>query len=211
MEGTGDRRATLESAISVAIATQLKEVHTILPGQIIKFDPVEQLADIQIQLKRNVNDELITLPVLSQVPVRFMKSGDFTICFPLKENDEVSVYIIERSIDNWLEQGGIQSPNDTRRFDLSDAYAVPILYSQTQKITDFDPDNLVIKSNNGNSKITIKKTGEVIIDTSAGATINGDLDVTGKITSPTIEAGTSLKVANKEVNLHNHGGTVPAF
>jgi hypothetical protein len=205
MSETGDRRASLETVLATAIATQLKEVHTMLPGQIINFDPVEQLADIQPQLQRNVDGELKNLPVLSKVPVRFFKSGDFTITMPLKEGDEVAIYFIERSIDNWLEDGGIQSPNDTRRFDLSDAYAVPVLYSQKQKVVDFDPDNLVIKSTNGNSKITLKTNGEVVIDTTT-ATINGNLDVTGKITAPTIEASTSLKAGTAEVKDHVHGG-----
>lgn len=206
MPGTGDRRASLESVLATAIDTVLKDVHTMLPGQIINFDPVEQLADIQPQLKRNINGELINLPVLSKVPIRFLKSGDFTITFPLKEGDEVALYFIERSIDNWLEDGGLQSPNDTRKFDLSDAYAVPVLYSQAQKIEDFDPDNMVIKSTNGNAKITIKTTGKVIIDTSAGATINGNLDVTGTITAPNIEASTSLLAGAVEVVSHVHGG-----
>ena len=162
--GTGDRRASLESVLATAIDTHLKDVHTMLPGQIINFDPVEQLADIQLQLKRNVDGELINLPVLSKVPIRFLKSGDFTITFPLKEGDEVALYFIERSIDNWLEDGGIQSPNDTRKFDLSDAFAVPILYSQAQKITDFDPDNMVIKSTNGDSEIIMATNGTITIN-----------------------------------------------
>lgn len=208
----GDRRASLESVINTAIDTKLKDLHTILPGQIINFDPVEQLADIQIQLKRNIAGELINLPVLQKVPIRFLKSGNFTITFPLAEGDEVAVYIIERSIDNWLENGGIQSPNDTRKFDLSDAYAVPVLYSQAQKITDFDPDNMVIKSTNGNSKITIKADGNIEIDTTTATinatttNVNGDLNVTGTVSAPTVEATTSLTAAGAEVVGHVHGG-----
>lgn len=209
----GDRKASLESVINTAIATNLKDLHTMLPGQIISFDPTTQLADIQPQLKRKVGDDLINLPVLSQVPVRFLKSKDFVITFPLQEGDEVALYFIERSIDNWLEEGGIQSPNDTRRFDLSDAYAVPVLYSQKEIVTDFDPNNMVIKSTNGNAKITIKTDGTIEMETSgetiltsSKTTINNDLNVTGKITAPTIEAASSLTINSVEVKDHLHGG-----
>lgn len=213
MGAEADRRASLESVLATAINTYLKDVHTMLPGQIVNFDPVEQLADIQPQLKRNIDGELVNLPVLSQVPVRFLKSGDFTITFPLKAGDEVALYFIERSIDNWLEDGGIQSPNDFRKFDLSDAYAVPVLYSQQQKITNFDPDNMVIKSTNGKSKITLKTDGTISMETtanteitSAKTIINNDLDVTGTITAPIIEAATSLKISGSELKGHVHGG-----
>lgn len=188
MPNNNDRRASLESVINTAISTQLKDVHTMLPGQIINFDPTTQLADIQPQLQRKIGDKLINLPVLSQVPIRFFNSKNFSISFPLQKDDEVAIYFIERSIDNWLEDGGIQSPNDTRRFDLSDAYAVPVLYSQQEKIEDFDPDNMVIKSNNGNAKITLKTDGTILMETtgnteitSAKTKINNDLEVDGTL------------------------------
>jgi len=206
----GDRKSTLESAISTAIQTQLKDVHTMLPGQIVSFDAVSQTADIQIQLQRKVGDTLVNLPVLPGVPIRFLKSKAFSISFPLTAGDEVGVYIIERSIDNWLDQGGIQSPNDTRKFDLSDAYAVPVLYSQQNKIANFDAANMVIRNTANDTKITIKPSGEVVI-TATKTTIEGNLDVTGTITAPNITAATSLKVNSKEVDLHDHSGTVTPF
>ncbi len=213
MPGSGnkDRRSSFESVLSVAIDTALKDVHTILPGQVISFDPVSQTANIQPELQRNIDGELVNLPVLSAVPVRFMKSGDFSITFPLKEGDEIAIYVIERSIDNWFEDGGIQSPNDTRKFDLSDAFVVPILYSQSQKVEDFDADNLVIKSSDGSMKITLRLSDNNIVIETPKAIIDGDLDVTGKITAPTIEAATSLKVSSKEVDSHDHGGSVTPF
>jgi len=197
--GIGDRKSTLESAISTAIQTQLKEVHTMLPGQIISFDPVTQRADIQPQLQRKVGDKLINLAVLPSVPIRFPKSKAFSISFPLAAGDEVALYFIERSIDNWLDQGGIQSPNDTRKFDLSDAYAVPVLYSQQNKIENFDAVNMVIRNTANDTKITIKPSGEVII-TATKTTIEGNLDVTGTITAPNIE------VSGTELKSHVHGG-----
>jgi hypothetical protein len=201
----GDRRASIESVISTAIQTQLKDVHTMLPGQIIKFDPATQLADIQPLLKRKVGDKLINLPVLASVPVRFLKSKAFTITFPLVAGDEVSLYFIERSIDNWLTEGGIQSPNDTRKFDLSDAYAVPVLYSQKEILADFDPANLEIRNTANDTKITFKPSGEVVI-TATKTTVTGNLDVLGTITAPTIQAASSLTIAGTEVKAHVHGG-----
>ena len=201
----GDRKSSLESTINTAIQTQLKEVHTMLPGQIISFDAVTQLADIQPQLQRKVGDELINLPVLASVPVRFLKSKGFTITFPLAAGDEVSLYFIERSIDNWLTQGGIQSPNDTRRFNLSDAYAVPVLYSQKEVLADFNPTSLEIRNTANDTKITVKPSGEVII-TADKTTVTGDLDVLGTITAPTVQASTSLTIGGTEVKNHVHGG-----
>lgn len=208
-----DRRSSLESVIATAIDSSLKNIHTVLPGKIIEFFASEQLADIQPTIKRNINGELVNLPILTKVPVRFLKSGDFTITFPLKKDDEVSLYFIERSIDNWLQNGDIQSPDDYRKFDLSDAYAVPVLYSQKNKISDFDEENLVIKSTNGNSKIVLKKDGNISIETkanteikSAKTIINNDLEVTGTVKAQAVEATNSLQISGVEVGRHTHAG-----
>lgn len=208
-----DRKSNLESVIATAIDSSLKNIHTVLPGKIIEFYASEQLADIQPAIKRNINGELINLPVLTKVPVRFLKSGDFTITFPLKKDDEIALYFVERSIDNWLQNGDIQSPDDYRKFDLSDAYAVPVLYSQKNKISDFDEENLVIKSTNGNSKIVLKKDGNISIETkanteikSAKTIINNDLEVVGTVKAQAVEATNSLQISGVEVGRHSHGG-----
>jgi hypothetical protein len=204
MPNTPDgRKTSLETVVNSAINTALLDVHTILPAQVISFDPQTQTADLQPQLKRNINGKLVNLPVLMGVPIRFLRSSNFSISFPLAKDDEVAVYIIERSIDNWFSKGGLQATNDVRKFDLSDAYAVPTLYSQAQKISNFDPDNMVIQSTS--AKITLKPTGEIVIDSNT-MTLNGDLTVTGTVSADIVEATTSLKAGTSEVVGHVHGG-----
>ena len=162
----GDRRSTLSSSIKKGIDSALKELHTAMPGEIISFDPDEQVADIQPMIKRVMGGEIVNLPVLKAVPVRFMKSGEFTITFPLAEGDEVELIFQERSIDTWLEQGGIVAPDDVRKHALSDAIAIPVGYSQQNKIIDFDPDNLEIRSEGGAS-IKITPSGNIELNGNA--------------------------------------------
>ena len=207
-----DPRSNLEIAIQTGIDAALKELHTSLPGEVISFDPVEQTADIQITIKRKQANELVNIPVLKDVPVRFQRVSGYTITLPVKSGDNVLVVFSERSIDTWLLNGGIQDPADKRRHSFSDAFALPMMYSQPDKISDFDPDNLQIKSLNGNSKITIKLTGEIQIDTTGETIINssktkinnnteidGTLLVTGKITGEDGEAITGAITATANI------------
>lgn len=154
----------LASVINDAINTSLKELHTSLPGIIISFDPVTQLADIQPTIKRSINGELINLPVLSGVPIRFYHTNKFSIAIPLEKDDEVEIKFCERSLDMWLTYGDIQNPFDFRKHDLSDAYAQPTLYSQKNLIPDFPSDNLEIKSNNGTAKIEVTPDDDLILN-----------------------------------------------
>lgn len=186
-----DNRSRLETAIQAGIDTALKEVHTCLPGEIISFDPATQLANIQLLIKRKQSGKLVNIAVLQDVPIRYMASKKFSMTFPLEEGDEVEVKFAERSIDVWLENGGIQNPDDRRKHSFSDAYATPMLYSQQKKIENFDPDNLQIRTADGLSLITLTAAGEI--------QLNGDTNSIVKYAALNTALQTMLAAFNVDI------------
>jgi hypothetical protein len=113
--------------ITNTIQANLNNLHTALPGIIIAFDPATNKARIQPALnKKFLNDSQGNpLPILENVPVMFPGGGSFNITFPINEGDYVLLIFIERSIDLWKSVGGQVTPNDPRKFNLSDAIAIP--------------------------------------------------------------------------------------
>lgn len=172
-----DRRSSLDTVIQTGIDSNLKDLHTCLPGEVISFSASTQTADIQPSIKRVINGSPVNLPVLKAVPVRFQRSADFAVTFPLSPGDHVMVIFCERSIDSWLELGGIQDPLDVRRHHLSDAFALPMMYPNTNVVPDMDPANLQIKTISGNVKITVRPDGTLDITTSGDIDINSGADV----------------------------------
>jgi len=161
-----DPRINLESVLETAIDSRLKELHTCLPAIIKTFDPATQLIDAQPTLQRKIDGELVNLPMLLDVPIRFFKSKTFSLSCPIEVGDHVLIIFAERSIDNWLLSGEIKSPENIRKHSLSDAFAIPFMYPQTDVIESFDPVNFVIKCNSGFIKLT--PSGNVLL--------NGDSD-----------------------------------
>jgi len=177
-----DKRTQLETVVQTAIDSALKELHTCLPAVVTDFDESTQLIECQPTIKRKLAGELVNLPLLVGVPYRCFKSTTFSITIPIEVGDHVMVLFAERSIDTWLTEGGIQNPFDIRKHTLSDAFAIPMMYHQKDLIPDFDPDNLEIKNNDGDTKIVIKKSG--------GIDIHGDINmVDGIITGPNVFNG----------------------
>lgn len=177
-------RISLESVIKTAINSALLEVHTCLPAVVTRFDADNQLIDCQITIKRKMSGEQVLLPLLVNVPVRYPKSTSFSITFPLEVNDHVMLIFCERSIDTWLTHGDIQDPFDVRKFELSDAFAIPAMYPQPDVIPDFNASNLEIKTNSGDTAISIFNTEGIRIKTTANlfalcfdliATVSGNL------------------------------------
>lgn len=160
-----EKRTQLETVIQTAINSALKDVHTCLPAVVTKVNSSTQLIDAQITIKRKMAGELILLPLLVDVPIRYFKTATFSITAPIEVGDHVEIRFCERSIDTWLTEGGIQNPSDFRKFSLSDAFATPAMYPQTDVIPNFNSTDLEIKTNSGDTKIIVKKSEDVEIVT----------------------------------------------
>lgn len=118
--------------IRMAIAEFAGGLHTCLPGYVLAYDRTTQTCDVQpavrgrVQAADGVVSE-IDLPALKGVPVAFPSGASFSLTFDLTVGDPVVVMFAERAIDVWKGNQpativGVQEP---RRFDLSDAYAIP--------------------------------------------------------------------------------------
>ncbi len=176
----GDQRISLEQVIKKAIDTNSKNLHTCLPGVVQSFDSGPQVADVQISIRRKIGDSFVNLPLLVAVPVRFFKVFGFSITGPINEGTEVIVFFSERSIDTWLQDGGIQSPDDIRKHSLSDGIAYPMLYSQKNVISNFDNDNLQLRTDAGKG-ITIDPTGLISLESNESSLIDGITALTDAI------------------------------
>lgn len=118
--------------IRMAIAEFAGGLHTCLPGYVLAYDRTTQTCDVQPAVRGRVQqaDGVISevdLPALKGVPVAFPSGASFSLTFDLTVGDPVVVMFAERAIDVWKGNQpativGVQEP---RRFDLSDAYAIP--------------------------------------------------------------------------------------
>ena len=154
---------TFADVLQQAVDSILSTVHTCLPGKIEKYDYETQKADVKPLLKRKFEDgDIIELPVLTDVPVIMPRSSKASIMFPIKKGDLVLLLFSERAIGDWLINGGLVDPISSRRFDLSDAIAIPGLYPFTEKSPAQNADDLQIK--NDESTITLRQDGTMLLE-----------------------------------------------
>jgi hypothetical protein len=135
--------ASLGDLLAQMDAFILGKVNVSLPGTIIAYNPATQTATVQpVPAARRHDpdtDALIPepLPQIANVPVRFPVGlgGTVSITWPLAPGDAVTLEICDRSIDEWKSTGAPATiPQDVRRFDLTDAIAVPGPRSPAQPI-----------------------------------------------------------------------------
>lgn len=173
------RSPELEEVLRAANEYFLEDVHTSLPGRIEEYDSSTQKCSVKPLIKRRMvtgnGKELIEeLPILPDVPVAFQRSEAFFMSFPLKKGDHVMVHFMERSIDKWLAGNGADTdPGELRKFDFTDAVAVPGLYPFKRAVKDAHKVNMVIGHDKGGMQFHITPNGtcEFKIDGEAGEVV----------------------------------------
>jgi hypothetical protein len=156
-----DSGLTFSDVLDNAMAWMMQNVHTSIPGIVEKYDAATCKADISPAIRKRWDGQQIDMPVITGVPVVWPRTSKGAITFPLEKGDGVLLVFSERSIDNWVGKGGKADQTIPRMFDLSDAIAIPGLYSFNQKIDSPNTSDLQIKF--GQGKITISSSGAIEI------------------------------------------------
>lgn len=157
---------SVANAIKDLVKGMLAGVHTCMPGKIESYDHTKQKASVKPLLKRKYIDGSETsFPVISEVPVIFLRSGDASLTFPVSVGDPVLLLFSERTMDQWLSRGVESSSLVERQFSLNDAIAIPglIPFSSDSESSNNTDVELIFKG----QKIVIKPNGDIEIGSSS--------------------------------------------
>jgi hypothetical protein len=158
--------------ITDAIMSNIAKIHTALPGKFESFDG--KFASVKPLIKKKYVDGVIeALPVISGVPVVFPSTGEFQLSFPIKKGDGCLIIFSERDISNWVAKGTDSEPAEPSKYDLSDAIAIPGLFSPAITTLEYDEENVVMKFID--ILLTMKNNGEFTIVNKEG-TFKGGKD-----------------------------------
>lgn len=142
----------LEEAVRSLIAS----IHTSMPARVLSYThgpkpratvrPVVRFSFMDpdseervTQLGESVANVVVMFPAGG--------GGDFSDTWPLKAGDPVFLLIAERSLDEWLATNNADNaPQDPRRFDVTDAVALPVFGAGELPSDAFDAVARVIKA-----------------------------------------------------------------
>ncbi len=159
----------------------LNSVHTCLPGIVKSYNFSTNKAVIQPALNKAYFSGEMPMPVLESVPIMFPKN----IVFPIETGDYVLLLFAERSIDLWLNEGGIVTPDDPRKFNLSDAIAIPGLQTFADDYSENNGNEFKISY--AGSEIKILANGDIQIKTSNKVAIGTSANELLKIVSDLLQ------------------------
>jgi len=183
---TNEEKPSLAKLLQMAIDGRLCDVHTSMPGIVKSYDRATQTVKVQPALRRKyVDGKIVDLPIINQVPVVFPRAKGKWVHFDLEEGDVVTLLFSERSLDTWKQKGGLVSPDDPRKFHLSDAYAIPGGYDLGSSLVPNGGEGS-IEMANGENHIVIEKDGKMTLKNGGGFVEMGS-DGKFKVTNNTEE------------------------
>lgn len=208
-QGILERFESPEEEQRLGLENAAAKLRVAIPGIIESFDPETQTAMVQPAITENIRigqeeTKPTKLPILTDVPVHFPRAGGYSITLPVKKGDECLLIFADMCIDGWWQSGGVQDQVETRRHDLSDAFAIMGATSQPLKVESYDPDHLQFRTDDQNVVIEIDKEEQAVNIVKAkklNATISESIQITcgGDITITA--AGTiNIKGANVQSN-----------
>ena len=103
-------------------------VHTSMPGKVVKYDAVKKTVDVKPMLKKaNPDGTQIEYPVLPDVPLLFGETSALSITATV--GDVVLLVFSEAGLEKWSPTRVPANTTINRKFSLSDGFAVPGIYS----------------------------------------------------------------------------------
>ncbi|WP_421076413.1 Gp138 family membrane-puncturing spike protein [Klebsiella quasipneumoniae] len=204
------RSGALAEVLASERRTLNEQLRVAMPGIIQSFDPgdddrpptcVVQPAIRYVERDNDGNKSTKDYPLLVDVPVVFPRGGGCTLTFPVKAGDECLVIFADRCIDFWWQSGGIQDPVDERMHDLSDAFCIVGPQSQAKKIGGISTSAVELRSDDGETKLSLNPASGAINGTAPGGFNLNGLKI--------LSDGRLQLVDGSIVDKHTHGGVEP--
>jgi len=172
---------TFDEIVEVALAWFQRDLHTALPGRVVKYNAAEKTANIEVQVKRLLyfpdgsvdTSRTEAFPILPRVPVGQPAGGGYFMHMPVAVGDFVWVHVAERSLDRYRRYGRADAPADERLHHLQHAFAYPMFDpAKMRTVADFVENKLVIGKAGGGPVIAVDENHVNLGDAAATAAVS---------------------------------------
>ena len=197
-------QSSIIDLLKSSIAETMKRIYSALPGHVLAFDPVTQLAQVQIGILGQDNaGQAFAIAPLDDVPVMVYGGAEYVSEVAIKPGCEGLILFSARCLDGWLNTGGVAAnPIPERRFSLSDALFIPGIRSIPKAIKSHANEGIRLRNADASQYVWLHESGAITATNGKGiieiapsgvVTINGvAIDTKGNIVTPTTVKATTV-------------------
>ncbi len=156
-----------------------KSLSTSIPGHVLAFDPVDQLAQLQIGIQTvSTSDKVFTPAPIIECPVNFPGGATFSLEYKVEPGTEGLIVFSQRCIEGWINNGEVAQNTAIRFHNINDAMFIPGIRSKPKKLSNFQNNGIRMRNNDGSKYVWLKDDGTADI-TVTTLFINGNIIHTG--------------------------------
>lgn len=171
----------LSELIKRTIIQTMRQLRVSMPCEVVRYNSKRQMVDVRIvQPEIDLAGNNIPMPVITNIPVSFVRCGNSHITHPINKGDTGFIVFADRDISSWVETNNKSVVDSARTHSMQDSYFVPGIVGGG---TNANANDVEIKYNN--STIHLRKNGDIDINTPSKVNINASSEVnvtTGKLT-----------------------------
>lgn len=190
----------LHETIADAVQAKIRTAMPVTPskdsedGHTIELQPTVKA----VQRMPDGTEQLVQLPVLPDMPILHAGGGGIYTTHAHKTGDEGVIINVDRSHDEWHQQGGIQQPGDATMHPLSGGFYLPGAHSTPRKLKGVSKNSSQTRTDDKKSVHDVSHTAVSSVREDAAHQVNGMAVQTQKGgASHVVDAKTIQQVAGK--------------
>lgn len=198
------------------------DIHTMIPGKILEFDPVKMEATVLPLAKTILAGKEVNPQPIERCPVCFLNDSTFSIRHPLKKDDLVIIGFSEVSLEKILKSKEPSSVINSKRFNITDGIIIGTIDGENDTMPEVNSEDLLIINKETGHKIVFKKDGSIdttveVITALNATTINAPNAVitcksviaSEKVQAPLVNGTNDVKIAGISGKSHTHSYDKP--
>lgn len=158
----------LSELIKRTIIQTMRQLRVSMPCEVVRYNSKRQMVDVRVvQPEIDLAGNNIPMPVITNIPVSFVRCGNSHITHPINKGDTGFIIFADRDISSWVETNNTSVVDSARTHSMQDSYFVPGIVGGGKNA---NPNDVEIKYNN--TTIHLRKNGDVDINTSSNVNVN---------------------------------------
>ena len=177
----------LPELIKRTIIQTMRQLRVSMPCEVVSYNSKRQMVDVRIvQPEIDLAGNNIPMPVITNIPVSFVRCGNSHITHPINKGDTGFIIFADRDISSWVETNNTSVVDSARTHSMQDSYFVPGIVGGGNNA---NPNDVEIKYNN--TTIHLRKNGDVDINTPSKVNVNASSEVNVTTNKLTVNAPNS--------------------
>ena len=177
----------LSELIKRTMIQTMRQLRVSMPCEVVRYNSNRQMVDVRIvQPEIDLAGNNIPMPVITNIPVSFVRCGNSHITHPINKGDTGFIIFADRDISSWVETNNTSVVDSARTHSMQDSYFVPGIVGGGNNA---NPNDVEIKYNN--TTIHLRKNGDVDINTPSKVNVNASNEVNVTTNKLTVNAPNS--------------------